>query len=87
MVEARRGGGGDGRGDVVAAGGVDDDAPLPLEWAGVERPFTDDEVATLDRVLGLERATGPTLVAVAAGVSAPDTSPGGMPEATPEVRA
>ena len=26
----------------------------PLEWAGIERPFTEDEVATLDRVLGLE---------------------------------
>ncbi|HET6952269.1 MAG TPA: ABC transporter permease, partial [Acidimicrobiales bacterium] len=27
---------------------------VPLEWAGIDRPFTAEEVATLDRVLGLE---------------------------------
>jgi branched-chain amino acid transport system permease protein len=31
---------------------------VPLEWAGIVRPFTDDEVATLDRVLGLESPVG-----------------------------
>jgi branched-subunit amino acid ABC-type transport system permease component len=34
----------------------DAEAEVPLEWAGIVRPFTADEVATLDRVLGLEPA-------------------------------
>jgi branched-chain amino acid transport system permease protein len=92
MIEARRAGraasaaaaGGALGADGVA--GTDDDPPLPLEWAGIERPFADDEVAMLDRVLGLERATGTTLVPVAAGASAPAASPGGIPDATSEVR-
>jgi branched-chain amino acid transport system permease protein len=32
------------------------DAAVPLEWAGIDRPFTAEELATLDRVLGLEPA-------------------------------
>jgi branched-chain amino acid transport system permease protein len=31
---------------------------VPLEWAGIVRPFTEDEVASLDRVLGLEAPAG-----------------------------
>jgi len=27
---------------------------VPLEWAGIVRPFTAEEIATLDRELGLE---------------------------------
>ena len=35
-----------------------DEEDVPLEWAGIVRPFSEDEVATLDRVLGLERPWG-----------------------------
>jgi branched-chain amino acid transport system permease protein len=31
---------------------------VPLEWVGIVRPFSEDEVATLDRVLGLESPVG-----------------------------
>jgi branched-chain amino acid transport system permease protein len=31
---------------------------VPLEWAGIVRPFTEDEVASLDRALGLEAPAG-----------------------------
>lgn len=53
-------------GDADARGA---DEPEPLEWAGVDRPFTEEEIATLDRVLGLESTTGaqPALAAAAAG--------------------
>jgi branched-chain amino acid transport system permease protein len=33
-------------------------AASPLEWAGIDRPFTDEEVAMLDREMGLERPAG-----------------------------
>jgi branched-chain amino acid transport system permease protein len=54
---ARTADGADG-GHAAAAGvsagrGTDD---VPLEWAGVDRPFTDAEVAMLDRELGVEPA-------------------------------
>ena len=80
MIEARRAGreteapeagataDGAGAGFGATQGGAD--VPLPLEWAGIERPFTDDEVATLDRMLGLERPAGPSLVPVGAGSTA-----------------
>jgi branched-chain amino acid transport system permease protein len=32
------------------------DATVPLEWVGIERPFTREDVAELDRELGLEAA-------------------------------
>jgi hypothetical protein len=37
-------------------GAADPGAYVPLEWAGIDRPFTGEELATLDRVLGLEPA-------------------------------
>ncbi|MBN2623395.1 MAG: ABC transporter permease [Acidimicrobiales bacterium] len=49
-----------------------DDGPGPLEWAGVDRPFTDDEVATLDRVLGLSPRAAPAPALVAAPGSGGD---------------
>ena len=70
LLEARRGsptpgaprtGGVGGRsGDDAdgAAGPAAGPAGVPLEWAGVVRPFTEEEVATLDRVLGLDRPAG-----------------------------
>ncbi|MGK2950439.1 MAG: ABC transporter permease [Acidimicrobiales bacterium] len=33
-----------------------DDGPSPLEWAGIDRPLTADELRELDEVLGLEEA-------------------------------
>jgi branched-chain amino acid transport system permease protein len=55
---------------ATATEGPDD---VPLEWAGIVRPFTAEEVATMDRVLGLERRPEPTpsLAGAPAGVSAP----------------
>jgi hypothetical protein len=29
-------------------------ATVPLEWVGIDRPFTPEDVAQLDRELGLE---------------------------------
>lgn len=52
MVEARKA----PRPDTTDAQADD---VVALEWAGIDRPFTDDEVATLDRVLGLDPAAGP----------------------------
>ena len=49
LREARR------RPPEPAAPGEDD---LPLEWAGLARPFTAAEVATLDRELGLDARPG-----------------------------
>ncbi len=43
--------------DVATDGGPVPEA-VPLEWAGIVRPFTEDEVASLDRVLGLEAPVG-----------------------------
>ena len=45
------------RGVATDAGGPVPEA-VPLEWAGIVRPFTEDEVASLDRVLGLEAPVG-----------------------------
>src|SRR5690606_30247927 len=55
---------------ATATEGPDD---VPLEWAGIVRPFTAEEVATMDRVLGLERRPEPTpsLAGAPSGVSAP----------------
>ena len=69
MIEARRSPGPD-----AAGAGTADAAPVPLEWAGIERPFTDDEVATLDRMLGLERSTGSVPAPAAATVGAGATT-------------
>ncbi len=33
----------------------DADAPVPLEWAGLDGPLTDDQLAEVDRALGLDR--------------------------------
>jgi hypothetical protein len=43
--------------EAEAGPGAAPDA-MPLEWAGIVRPFTEDEVASLDRVLGLEAPAG-----------------------------
>ena len=57
VIEARRNparpdlGGAGAPGDPGGRAGPD---LVSLEWAGIDRPFTEDEVATLDRVLGLE---------------------------------
>jgi branched-chain amino acid transport system permease protein len=58
LLEARR----------SAAPAVDGEATeaVPLEWAGVVRPFTVEEVAGLDRVLGLEPGRRPAGVGVGA---------------------
>jgi branched-subunit amino acid ABC-type transport system permease component len=68
FLDARRGPVSDLTAPAVGAAGHDpalgtgdglaDAADVPLEWAGVDRPFTDVEVATLDRVLGLEPSVG-----------------------------
>ena len=39
---------------VAAEPAEDAGDDVPLEWAGIVRPFTAEEVATLDRELGLE---------------------------------
>jgi branched-chain amino acid transport system permease protein len=36
--------------------GTGDDGEVPLEWVGIERPFTPADVAVLDRELGIESA-------------------------------
>lgn len=48
--------GGRSTGGMAAVEGVAQDDEVPLEWAGVERPFTEAEVALLDRRLGLDAA-------------------------------
>ncbi|HKY64848.1 MAG TPA: ABC transporter permease [Acidimicrobiales bacterium] len=45
-----------GRPPATDAGAPADN--VPLEWAGIDRPFTEAEVATLDRQLGLEPTAG-----------------------------
>jgi hypothetical protein len=45
VLEARR------APEMAAEDAADD---VPLEWAGIVRPFTAEEVAALDRELGLE---------------------------------
>lgn len=50
LIEARRPAAGAVAPDAVADG----EAAPPLEWAGITRPFTEAEVAGLDRALGLE---------------------------------
>jgi branched-chain amino acid transport system permease protein len=42
------------RAAAPAPDGDDQPAAVPLEWAGIDRPFTAEEVAALDRFLGLE---------------------------------
>jgi hypothetical protein len=39
-----------------AGAGLDEGATVPLEWVGIDRPFTREDVARLDRELGLEGA-------------------------------
>jgi hypothetical protein len=34
--------------------GPDREPEVPLEWVGIDRPFTREDVAALDRELGLE---------------------------------
>ena len=40
--------------DVAPEELADEDSDVPLEWLGIDRPFHDDDVAALDRALGLE---------------------------------
>ena len=62
---------------AAAAEGPDD---VPLEWAGIVRPFTAEEVATMDRVLGLEQPwdRAPGLAGAPSGVSAPARTAAGV---------
>jgi branched-chain amino acid transport system permease protein len=42
--------------EAPASVGLDDGATVPLEWVGIDRAFTREDVARLDRELGLEGA-------------------------------
>jgi hypothetical protein len=44
----------DARRPAPTAHGATESATVPLEWVGIERPFTREDVAELDRELGLE---------------------------------
>ena len=40
-----------------AAGDIEDIVDVPLEWRGIDRPWTDADVEELDRAIGLEEVT------------------------------
>jgi branched-chain amino acid transport system permease protein len=42
--------------EVAESAVLDEGATVPLEWVGIDRPFTREDVAVLDRELGLEGA-------------------------------
>ncbi|MGH9211781.1 MAG: ABC transporter permease subunit [Acidimicrobiales bacterium] len=42
--------------EPLLADGAEDEDEVPLEWLGIERPYTPADVAALDRALGLESA-------------------------------
>jgi branched-chain amino acid transport system permease protein len=54
-------------GGAAHGGRANGEQPVPLEWAGVVRPFTADEVAKLDRQLGLGSADRPALAVERSG--------------------
>jgi branched-chain amino acid transport system permease protein len=49
------------KGSARAPAGTAAERAVPLEWAGIVRPFTGEEVAMLDRELGLEPSARPAL--------------------------
>jgi branched-chain amino acid transport system permease protein len=59
VIEARRAAAPAAAPGTTEAAGERD---VPLEWAGIDRPWTADEVATLDRELGLDPARRPAAV-------------------------